>query len=351
MDENFRYFFQLELLCAVLGCVSLFMGILNCFTQKKVLMIATMGFFAVCLLNFLILYRRQRSTGISYAIFDLSVLCLFLYFLLTGGTAGFSPHWILLLPTCGMMLLGRKHGMFLSSVMLAMMVFLLWTPLGTGLLRYDYTPEFRMRFPIVYIAFFVVGYLFDLICSAVYHTMLQTQKDLADMAEKDALTGLKNRFWFNRHFWEARDNQLSPDDCLVLLIDIDDFKVVNDICGHPAGDAVLCGVSETICSMLNSQSVVCRWGGEEFFVFVPQCGWPEAEHLCEKIRAAVESSAYQYGGKPDITVTVSIGAVHIQADTRMNVESILCLADKKLYEAKQCGKNAVSLQKNTGIVG
>ncbi len=99
LDEKFRYFYQLKLLCAILGSVSLFMGIMNLFTHKHVLMIATIGFSIICYINFLILHIFNDTKLICYIIFDFSVICLFAYFLITGGTAGFSPHWILLMPT------------------------------------------------------------------------------------------------------------------------------------------------------------------------------------------------------------------------------------------------------------
>ena len=343
LNDRFRFFYQFKVLCFILACVALVMSFVNLFTEKWVLLLATSAFSVSSFLNYFIMCRRGRAGRLNYIIFDGSVICLFTYFLLTGGTAGFSPYWILLLSTCGMSFLGRKRGFVLSAIMLAETVLVLWIPFGRELLFYHYTQEFCMRFPIVYAAFFVVGYCFAWVYSAVYAEMQNKQRELVKIAEKDALTGLKNRFWFNKRFMAEFDHKISNTGSLALLMDIDGFKNINDVYGHLAGDAVLCCVSNTVRGCLENSGMLCRWGGEEFFAFVPVCSAENAPVLCERIRSAVETEAYEFECKKNIKVTLSIGAVCIQKNETIDIEKVLCEADRRLYHAKNQGKNQVSI--------
>ena len=343
VHTDFRYFFQLELLCVLLGSVSFFMGIMNIFTHKGAMMTVTMGFAAVCYINLFILHKVQRVNLVSYNIFDVSILSLFCFFLVTGGAAGFSTHWILLLPVCGMHFFGKKQGFIISALMFLITIFLLWSPLGRELLRHEYTSEFCMRFPIVYLAFFLLGYSFELIRSATYHEMVRTQIELTKLAESDVLTGLKNRCWFNNRFLDAFNGTAADTDCLLLLIDIDNFKYINDTYGHPAGDAVLCGVVGAIRSQLNQDCVLCRWGGEEFFAFITDCAEQDARTVCERIRKIVQETSFSYESYSDIKTTISVGAISVAKGQIFNVESILSEIDKRLYEAKELGKNRIQI--------
>ncbi len=245
-----------------------------------------------------------------------------------------------------MTLLGKKHGFFISAFILSFILFFLWTPFGKDMLLYEYTPEFCMRFPIVYIAFFLIGYSFEFLRSVVYNQMIKTQNKLTEIAERDALTGLKNRFWFNKCFFEEYDNKVSADGSLALIIDIDSFKNINDTYGHLAGDSILCNVCNTIRACLKAPSLLCRWGGEEFLAFVPSCDMDDAEKLCHTICESIEKSNYKYKEQEHIKTTVSIGAVYTEKNAVINLEELLYKADKNLYKSKKQGKNRVSLEVN-----
>ena len=162
-----------------------------------------------------------------------------------------------------------------------------------------------------------------------------------DIAEKDSLTGAANRIWFDKHFIERYNGKPMPTASLVFLIDIDDFKRVNDTYGHLAGDEIICRSVDTIRETIGN-NILCRWGGEEFFSFIPFSNIEEAKPLLEKIRKSVESTRYRYKEYDDIRITISIGAVYIEKNTVMDVEEILFEVDRQLYKSKAKGKNRVS---------
>jgi|GEM_PF-778307 len=342
-DDAYRYSFQLRLLCVILGTVSLIMGIMNIFTHKRLLMIATLSFAFISYLNYADMkWLRKKCDGLNFGLFTVSIIILFTYFLVTGGTEGFSPIWILILPSCGMMFLGKKRGGIVSALMYLIVIYLLWFPSGKQLLTFAYTKEFCMRFPVVYGSFFVIGYSFELIRLAAYNAMVEMQKQLTSFAETDTLTQVPNRHWFNERLEKFYTGVPAENEGAMLLFDIDDFKAVNDLYGHRWGDEVLVQVAQAIRSQLRSDDMFCRWGGEEFFAFLPNCPEASIQSVCDRIRSKIAEIEFCSGDRI-FHVSISIGAVKIYKGLPLNSEACFNLADKKLYEAKAAGKNCVMI--------
>ena len=333
------------LTCGLLGSVSLIMCIMNIFTHKTVLMIATLSFAVLSYINVVILRVKKQANRLSYGLFEASIVALFTYFILTGGTAGFSPHWILILPACGMILLGSRRGLLLSWLQFGIVAFFLWVPLGKSLLMYEYTPEFCMRFPVVYLAFFAIGYCFEAIRAATYNAMVSAQKELEIISQTDTLTLLPNRYWFNLVINRKYDKRPVEKDGVMLIIDIDDFKSVNDSYGHAVGDEALRRVANAISEQLRRTDMVCRWGGEEFFAYLPGCDFSEISCVCGRICAAVRETGIEDGNQGNFSVTVSIGAIPIPANTVMEADELFNEADRCLYVAKEQGKDGFFIGK------
>jgi diguanylate cyclase (GGDEF)-like protein len=122
-------------------------------------------------------------------------------------------------------------------------------------------------------------------------------------------------------------------------MDIDDFKLVNDRYGHPAGDQVIKSFATTASTELRHHDVFCRYGGEEFAVLLPSTGLDEAAAVAERIRQ-VFSSVVTISNMPPSTISVGVGSARNgQADMAQLIES----ADQALYIAKKLGKNRVEL--------
>lgn len=161
---------------------------------------------------------------------------------------------------------------------------------------------------------------------------------LLHISNTDKLTGLANRQKLSGDMSEAmlrahqRERPLS-----VLLLDVDNFKNVNDTFGHLAGDGVLQALSALAVDVLRPQDIAGRWGGEEFLVLLPEADAGEAREIAEKLRRRIEEFSFA----DDLHCTVSIGlAVMRPHDTQ---DSLIHRADTALYHAKRLGKNRVSV--------
>ncbi|WP_433654645.1 GGDEF domain-containing protein [Klebsiella variicola] len=126
-----------------------------------------------------------------------------------------------------------------------------------------------------------------------------------------------------------------------MMIDIDNFKMINDTWGHPMGDRVILVVADLIKKNVRSEDVVARLGGEEFGVIMTNINATDVEKLAERIRRTIESRT-QNGNGYNIpkTVTLSIGLLNIE-NTHSTISQINHLVDKALYDAKRKGKNCV----------
>ncbi len=169
---------------------------------------------------------------------------------------------------------------------------------------------------------------------------------LCELSERDALTGLPNRRAFLARAAQELDRSTrSGEATLLLMVDVDHFKAVNDVHGHPAGDTVIQAVAATLREHVRPMDTVARLGGEEFAVLLPQCSVGAGGVLAERLRAAVESRAIVVGeGKAPLHVTVSIGGAFSPPWVRSSVEHWLERADQQLYLAKRQGRNRVCIE-------
>lgn len=179
MDNSYLLFFQMKLLCTVFGIVSLIIAVMNIISDRPVSVLVAAGFFAVSCVNYALIKYFKCVKKLNYAIFDISVLCLFSYFAIAGGNSGFDDVWVMLLPSCSIVFLGRKHGCILSGIMLFIIVFILWLPDIIPIEVYTYTPEFRMLFPIAYIVFLAVGYSMEMLRITIVRGLLHSRKKTA----------------------------------------------------------------------------------------------------------------------------------------------------------------------------
>jgi diguanylate cyclase (GGDEF)-like protein len=165
---------------------------------------------------------------------------------------------------------------------------------------------------------------------------------VSEQAVTDELTGLSN----NRRFREliskeaVRAERFGHELSLIIL-DIDDFKQINDSYGHLQGDEVLRMVGRVLHLESRGVDEPARYGGEEFAVALPETGLDGALELAERIRARIESEHVSRGdGASAVRVTASIGAASMR-DSADGAESLIAAADGALYEAKRAGKNRV----------
>jgi diguanylate cyclase (GGDEF)-like protein len=170
------------------------------------------------------------------------------------------------------------------------------------------------------------------------------QFELQQIAKQDSMTGALTRRGF---FAEVEKEYLRA--CrydrpsALVVIDVDHFKAINDRYGHPAGDAVLVSIANAAMATMRKSDVFGRIGGEEFGLLLPETGAEEARDAAERIRRMVESAIIQVGGT-EVRATVSLG-IAPRPSPAESVSTWFSEADIALYEAKQFGRNRVSVGK------
>jgi diguanylate cyclase (GGDEF)-like protein len=168
------------------------------------------------------------------------------------------------------------------------------------------------------------------------------EEQLNKLSEKDALTGAFNR----RHFIQVFDQEFSiakryKNKLSVLLIDIDNFKEINDTFGHNAGDAVLKRFVIFCEDILRNSDLFARYGGEEFIVMLPNTPSLGAAIIAERIRTNIEEIFVTYE-KQTIQFTISIG-ISLVLDNDTNSTAVLSRAETALYQAKKKGRNRIEI--------
>ncbi|KZN48130.1 hypothetical protein N482_08565 [Pseudoalteromonas luteoviolacea NCIMB 1942] len=173
------------------------------------------------------------------------------------------------------------------------------------------------------------------------HELWQMQQQLTEMAFQDVLTGLKNRRYLmdyaksemSRH--QRADRPLS-----LLMIDLDRFKGINDKYGHDGGDEVLKRFSNCCTNLVRAEDCVCRLGGEEFIILLPETEVTLAMNVAQRLKEEAAALKVPYEGQ-DITFTVSIGV----ADVNLNMpfSKSLKAADQAVYQAKAAGRDQIKL--------
>lgn len=192
--------------------------------------------------------------------------------------------------------------------------------------------SFVYLLPIIFVLglFLVIAYL--------YNKSRLTMLKLQDQATKDYLTGAFNR----RYFFEVGTpiflkSKRKKAPLAVVMLDIDDFKKVNDTYGHKAGDLGIISVQKILEKNLRKSDLFARFGGEEFCIILEDISLENTEILLEKIRKEFETNVLESAGRK-FSFTVSFGVSYGLLDT---LESMINLADKALYQAKKNGKNRV----------
>lgn len=174
---------------------------------------------------------------------------------------------------------------------------------------------------------------------------------LCELSARDPLTGLANRRHFRTLLERAIETVARSGDSVLLLLDIDHFKTINDTHGHQAGDEVLRAVAACLARCVRPMDTVARHGGEEFAILLPNCRAHYGQSVAERIRRAIETLVIATSPVLDLRVTISIGGAFAPEWVRSTAELWLERADLQLYRAKRSGRNrcAIDLPRQVSV--
>lgn len=282
----------------------------------------------VILMNFMYLRLQLISFYSATLIFALNVY--FSLIIILFGTEirsitiyGFFPAVI-----GGLLFLGTRLGTLLGFTYIVTLLIYHW---------YYHTShfEFIMQF-LALLATLLIAFFYEIVSS--YHSELlsSTLEEAKSLAQIDQLTGILNRREFLYQVGMMEDKY---ENYTMVMIDIDDFKSINDTYGHAMGDNTLKLITQTIRSYIRESEPFGRLGGEEFAIMFP-LPLTQAYQRSEEIREAIEKSRLKRE-KIDLRMSVSIGLAYTQDVS--DLDELLSRADKALYQAKNEGKNRVKV--------
>ncbi|MDA3832938.1 MAG: diguanylate cyclase, partial [Spirochaetales bacterium] len=189
--------------------------------------------------------------------------------------------------------------------------------------------------------FIIVGVGIVLLLAGYFYMRQEIKRqEYSILATTDSLTGLANR----RHFDLIADRMIkettrSNGVFSLVMVDIDDFKPINDTLGHDAGDKVLQNIATLLQQNLREQDFVARWGGEEFVILLPRTSGEQACLLCEKLRLIIAETALHHTDKATVQLTCSFGIAEFIPS--LTPDDLIKKADTALYKAKAKGKNCI----------
>ena len=185
----------------------------------------------------------------------------------------------------------------------------------------------------------------ELQIQTLIYNLKNKEEELKQLAATDSLSKLYNRRYFSKisenifAFSKRESNPLS-----LIMIDIDNFKKINDNFGHNTGDKVIIDISQKLLNTQRKSDIICRFGGEEFVVLLPNTKLEDAKNIAEKIRFILENNTLNINEVLDIKYTISSGVSNVDFSKDENIEAVLKRADEALYLAKNNGKNQVQIK-------
>lgn len=275
-----------------------------------------------------VLKNRDRTIAVLmlYALY--SMMC---FLIVSGGNNGTGPLWLFIVSPVTFFIRGLKRGAF-DLIILAIVISVLFY--FTDKLGYYSYPNhyFTTRVMLCFSILCILGGFYEYYRNKYSRELIEQLKINQKLARIDAMTDLFNRRYATECLQDARFNEGAA----FLLIDVDNFKQVNDTYGHQIGDDVLTFIASILKSVSGEEDIVARWGGEEFLIVTPQGHERRARQLAENIHQQLAQHAFQQGVH-NFKVTLSIG-LHQRASNE-SIDHCLSVADKCLYLAKSHGKN------------
>ena len=296
--------------------------------------------FSVCAING-INYFYLRRTG-NYKGSSQVVVCvmggLCFYLLCSGGSYNTGALWLFIMPTLIFYILGLKKGRIVLGILFFTVIGVFYIP-GNPLLTTEYSLYFSSRFVGAFLCVSIIAYVYEYTLEDGRNELLSLSKKFDLLSRRDALTGLANR----RDIIEKIENEVSRFErnqktFCVLMLDLDNFKNVNDSYCHDCGDYVLTEIGRTLSESTQKKDCVARWGGEEFLILLPETSLRQATITAERLRVTIADKDFSYN-EISLKITFSAGIAEYQQGLR--VDDLINTADRLLYRAKRGGKNMV----------
>ncbi|MDR1157714.1 MAG: GGDEF domain-containing protein [Oscillospiraceae bacterium] len=318
-------------LCLLMSPVYFF----NHYTADLVAVLSTAGVSAFCL--FLLHHLRRHEW--PFYLFAVYLTFYSMFLMLFGAAAGFSVLWVLAYPLAVCFFLGNRFAQPYLTIQIAS-ILILFSPLFDQWRTARYSLNFRLQFPIIFVAFSCLAMVVEHVHQRTGQKLIDMAKRFSASANQDQLTGLSNR----RAFYDVIEREQARErrhrcGLQLIMCDIDWFKAINDRFGHQYGDRFLIHVAQLFKTSLRSEDYCFRWGGEEFLIVLPNTTVAGAVMVAERLRSAMTTTPLEDKHFGPISATMSFG-IHT-FNMAQSVDENVAQADHCLYRAKQNGRNRI----------
>ncbi|MCL2748151.1 MAG: GGDEF domain-containing protein [Oscillospiraceae bacterium] len=290
------------------------------------------------LFTLFLLYRVRNYEWAQY-IFAMGMLAVAWVRLLFGASQLYSALWVLAYPMLFCLFFGNAFARPYLTLLLASMIVIL-SPLFASWRTSEYPADLQMQLPLMFVAFSLLGMFAEYIRSRTSQRLLHMFKHYFETANRDQLTGLLNRRAFHdvihRELARVRRHHIGLQ---LVMCDVDFFKSINDRFGHHGGDQYLRHIASLLLQQLRAEDYCFRWGGEEFLLLLPNTTPPQALLVARRLLEAIRDAPLADSEMGEIATTMSFG-VHAFV-TSLTIEENIALADERLYEAKESGRDRV----------
>lgn len=318
----------LRLICIISGCTLGFFAVLQSFEGRYLLAGVELVGFGLLLYAAHLVQRTKRVMLWIY-VYLIPLYCFLAYIIIMPGASPTAFVWVYLVPILSYLLLGRAVGFMLAApvITLVALAYLLrfgapaspsgWIDLGNAVLS---------------------GLLVLVFVHLYEGRRAAAQQALQAMADTDALTGVANRGHFQARLERSvRESARSHAPFVLVILDVDLFKEVNDRWGHDAGDAALQHICNCITERLRVTDCMGRLGGEEFGIVLGNTDIAAASTLVEDLRSRIAASPLEHEGQPvALSATFGLAQWPIDGDT---AAALYRIADRRLYRGKAAGRN------------
>jgi len=323
----------------ILATYLLITAVTNLFIEENV--IIRIGTFAISFIFYFVFYltRVKKLFSMGHFIAVLTLFMLFIYHKYDGGL-GCGTGFYIVITAIGIvsMFTGRAVLVYLSALSVVSLFFVFAEVFYPGYVLPVTNKTCFVNNVLAFLLTAIGGGLIVYVFASTYEEYAVAKEKLSFT---DHLTGLMNRRAF---FFELKNKiplflRRKIPFCFVMF-DCDDFKKINDTYGHNCGDVVLKKLTEKVSSLLKTGDMLCRWGGEEFLIFLPYSDKKQGKKVAERLRKSVEEMIIPFKDKKiNITVTLGVREFNNNVSIDKNIE----FADMAMYKGKQMGKNIVVL--------
>ncbi len=343
--EQKRKYILLRMIFIICMLIFAILFALFFYLQIRVLWIFNIFCFSILILNFFLIKKEKFLLSLQ-----LTVLVIIAHSMFDSYCLGWKSNFWLYLITSGMIIVNslslKIKWKILEVVLFSALLIALYILTGNGSQVYTIRPEILEAISI----YNIITAVFTLLFISFFNFMEtdSLQKKLKDLSEIDSLTGAYNRRFFN-HYLDIEIRRMVSQlqykldgrvNFGIAMLDVDNFKEINDQFGHLIGDNVLMDIARIVKSVLFERDILCRYGGDEFVILYTSTSREGAILANEKIRKIVDNHTFFLNqDHPMKHITISIGFANF--DEEPDIYKLLDLADKRVYKAKKNGRNQV----------